>query len=125
MKRIIALSCLLVLLSANAHSRTVKSIAVTPLAPIPLLTTADFTNAVVEGSAGGQAVLKLTLGEKAAQRLREYTTRNVGRELPLLIDGKLVQAPLVRVPIECNAFQVEPIERALAQEVAQLINAHR
>ena len=124
MKRILTLFVLLLSFSVSAVAGSIHSVEVTPLAKASLLTSSDFASADVSGT-GEKAVLSIKLTDSAARRMKTYTTNNVGRELPFLVDGKVIKAPIVRVPIEGNGFQVEPLDRALADEVAQFINSHR
>jgi preprotein translocase subunit SecD len=117
MKRI--LTFCLVVLSINAFA-SVRTVEVTPLAS-PLLDRGDFASASVTGD-GARAVLNVRLTPDGARRMRDYTAAHVGEALPLVVDGKVVHAPVIRVPISGDGLQIEPLERAVADDVARLIN---
>jgi preprotein translocase subunit SecD len=123
MKRIFTFVIFVLTLQLNAWAG-VRAIEVRPLAKTPLLSLKDFKSAEVKGE-GDHAVLTVVLRDDAARRMREFTAKNVGRELPFLVDGKFVNAPVVRAPIEHNTFQVAPMDRSLADSVAQTINTTR
>lgn len=123
MKRLISSFVLFALFAVNAFAATIHTVEIRPLAQSALIGAGDFKSAEVTGS-GEKAVLSVQLKEDAARRLRAYTAKNVGRELPFVVDGRIFRMPVIRVPIEGSAFQVEPLSRELADTIAQFINAH-
>jgi preprotein translocase subunit SecD len=124
MKRTLSLSVLLAFTALNAFAGTIRTVEVRPLAQTALIGSNDFKSAEVTGN-GEKATLNIELKGPAAQRFRAYTAKNVGQDLPFLVDGKVVQAPLVRTAIEGSTFQVEPLNRELADRIAQFINARQ
>ncbi len=67
----------------------------------PILTGADVARASLEQPAHGgpEPVLMLRLTERATPILREQTAANIGRDLAILVDGRLMMAPRVRETI--------------------------
>ena len=52
--------------------------------------------AVVAGATPGTFDIDITFKPAAAAKLRDLTARSIGRKLELLIDGKVVMAPVIR-----------------------------
>lgn len=69
-----------------------------PVETTPILTGADIARARLEQPAPGgpDPVLMLRLTERATPILREQTAANIGRDLAILVDGRLMMAPRVQ-----------------------------
>lgn len=89
----------------------------------PLLTSDDFSSAAVF-SKKGRSVLRLTLREAGALRLRDFSKANVGEKLAVVVDHKLLGAPVIRVPINGARLQVDAFDSDQANELARIINGH-
>lgn len=124
MNRIFTMLFLFVSFSLAAVAGSVHSVEVIPLDKTPLLSSADFSSAEVSGT-GKKATLFLQLTSSAAKKMKAYTEKNVGQILPFIVDGKIIKAPLLREPIKTNSFQVEPMDKTVADDVAQFINSQR
>lgn len=55
--------------------------------------------AVVAGQVGGQYEVSFVLKSDAAKEFADYTTNNVGKYLAIVLDKKVVSAPVIRNPI--------------------------
>ncbi len=128
MKRILfhALLCILISVSASAASRF-SSVNVNFVkdgaSKRPLLTLADFTGANVS-QFNDRTVLLLKLSGPGLKKLREFSKKHVGDRLEIRADETLIAAPVIRVPIESPAIQVDGVDAQLAQDVASLVNGH-
>ena len=72
----------------------------------------------------GRSIVRFSLTPQGATRLAETTRGNVGRRLAILVDGKVVTAPVIRDPINGGAGEISgdftPGEaRALAAAIVQ------
>ncbi len=61
-----------------------------------VLTGADLTNAQAQIGSDGQPYIQLTLTNEAAKKFGQLTTDNVGKRLPILLDGEVIMAPIVQ-----------------------------
>ncbi len=55
---------------------------------------------------GHQPIINFTLADAAAQKLAEVTTRYVGFEASLVIDGRVISSPRINEPITGGMMQV-------------------
>jgi preprotein translocase subunit SecD len=81
------------------------------------------TESAVKGTrvllTGGTPQIELTLTEEGARRFAEITAANVGRNLAILVDGRVVCAPVVRTPISGNRVVISgPFTRTEAEAIA-------
>jgi preprotein translocase subunit SecD len=96
-----------------------KSIALTRS---PLVTNADITGANASLT-DGQWVLNLDVTDEGAKRLQDFTTRNVGRTMAFLVDGKVHSTPRILDPIKGKGFLIGGgFERADAERLATAID---
>lgn len=63
------------------------------------------TQAVIDEYSGDQ-VLQITLDKTDAARLADFTTANVGNQMAVRVDGKLVMEPYINEPIVGGSIQV-------------------
>jgi preprotein translocase subunit SecD len=54
----------------------------------------------------GEPVISFTMTSSSARAFAELTGRNVGRKAAILIDGRMVSAPVIREPILGGSGQV-------------------
>jgi SecD/SecF fusion protein len=59
----------------------------------PVITGADMTNASVGTDQSGQAVVDFTLTQAAGARFYAWTSKNIGKPLPIFLDGKWISGP--------------------------------
>lgn len=69
----------------------------------------------------GQPVVQFTLDPAASDLFGEITRRNVGRQLAIVLDGQLMEAPNIKSPIENGSGEIE-LGNATDQEAFQLVN---
>jgi preprotein translocase subunit SecD len=126
MKRIITLailSCFSIL--TLAFAAPVRSLEIRTTPPErSLVSSKDFTHAEVTESAG-TILLNLEVTKPAALKLKDYTRKNVGKNLGLIVDGKLLKTPVIRTAIEEGKFQVDLPEKSTAQSIADFVNHQR
>jgi preprotein translocase subunit SecD len=121
MKRIISHSIVFVLFTIHAFAGSAHVVEISPITQPALISRGDFKSAEVTGH-GNKAVLNLKLKNSAAKKLKAYTEKNVGQELPLMVDGKVVGTPVIRAPITDGVSQVEPLNRGTAEKIDRYIN---
>ena len=63
-----------------------------------LITNDDISFALVV-SLQGRSMVELTFTEAGSQKLAQLTQDNIGKRVGMLIDGKLVTAPIIRAPL--------------------------
>jgi preprotein translocase subunit SecD len=68
------------------------------LHPRAEITNADVAAATV-GESHGHPVVELLLTRTGREKLARLTQENVGKRVGMLVDGKLVAAPVIRAPI--------------------------
>ena len=87
----------------------------------PLVATSDITGATASET-GDQWVLNFTVTEDAAKRVHEFTKQNVGRNLALVVDGKVHGTPRIASAITGNGYRIDGFNRADAERLATAIN---
>ena len=87
----------------------------------PLVATGDITSATASGDED-QWVLHFTVTEGAAKRVHDFTKQNVGRNLALVVDGKVHGTPRIASAIVGNGYQIDGFNRAAAERVATAIS---
>ena len=93
------------------------------LYPETLLTNDDVAQTWVVQEAADRFGVSVRLLEPGSQRLRNATTAHVDRPLAILIDGKVVMAPVVRSPISDSAMITGNFTRSEAERIAEGIRA--
>ncbi|HEX4118951.1 MAG TPA: hypothetical protein VHX99_09120 [Rhizomicrobium sp.] len=76
------------------------------VAPTMIVGGPDVTNLRDVTSKSGQNVLEVTLSEKSSSTLFHYTLSRVNHKIAVLIDGKLVSAPILLQPLMGRRFQI-------------------
>jgi len=87
----------------------------------PLVAAGDITGATASQSED-QWVLNFTVTDDAAKRVHEFSQRNVGRNLALVVDGKVHGTPRIAGAIIGNKYQIEGFSRADAERLATAIS---
>jgi preprotein translocase subunit SecD len=87
----------------------------------PLVATGDIT-AATASQTEGEWVLNFTVTDDAAKRVHEFSQRNVGRKLALLVDGKVYGTPRIAAAIIGNRYQIGGLNRADAERAATAIS---
>jgi preprotein translocase subunit SecD len=86
----------------------------------PLVATGDITGATASQSEG-QWVLSFTVTDDAAKRVQEFTKQHVGRNLALVVDGKVHGTPRIAGALVGKGYQIDGLNRADAERMATAI----
>ena len=87
----------------------------------PLVATGDITGATAS-QPEGQWVLDFTVTDDAAKRVHEFSKQHVGRNLALVVDGKVHGTPRIAGAIIGNKYRIEGFDRADAERLATAIS---
>ena len=74
-----------------------------------------------------EVILNLSFTEEGSKQLEALTSQNINRRLAIVLDGKLISAPLIRSPIPegrvriSGVFTVEEAE-AMAKRIRELVD---
>lgn len=71
----------------------------------PLLVNADFTESEITDR-DEPAGLNLKTTASAAQKLKEFSSKNIGKQLALIVDGKVLMTPVIRTQLDQGKFVV-------------------
>ena len=82
-----------------------------------LVTASDVTQARVLEGGGGRFSVDVTLSDEASQRMSRATAAHIGKPVAIMLDGRVVAAPLVRSPIGRNALLSGNFTRAQAEAI--------
>ena len=82
-----------------------------------LVTTADVAQARVLDAGGGRFSVDVTFRDEASQRMSRATAGHVGKPVAILLDGRVVAAPVVRSPIGRSALLTGNFTRAQAEAI--------
>ena len=82
-----------------------------------LVTSSDVTQARVLDAGGGRFSVDVTLSDKASQRMSRATSAHVGKPVAILLDGRVLAAPVVRSPIGRSALLTGNFTRAQAEAI--------
>jgi preprotein translocase subunit SecD len=87
----------------------------------PLVATGDITGATASQSQD-QWVLNFTVTDDAAKRVHEFSQQHVGRNLALVVDGKVHGTPRIAAAIIGNGYRIDGFNRADAERLATAIS---
>ena len=87
----------------------------------PLVATADITGATATRT-GDQWELNFTVTDDAAKRVHEFTKQHVGKNMALVVDGKVQGTPRIAGAIVGNKYRIEGLNRSDAERMATAIN---
>jgi preprotein translocase subunit SecD len=87
----------------------------------PLVATGDITGATAS-QAEDQWVLNFTVTDDAAKRVHEFSKQHVGRNLALVVDGKVHGTPRIASAIVGNRYRIEGFNRSDAERMATAIS---
>lgn len=120
--------CPAIEMSAVADTQTDSSKSVTLndtttilMSRTPLVATSDISGATAS-QADDQWVLNFTVTDGAAKRVHDFTKQHVGRNLALVVDGKVHGTPRISGAIVGNRFQIEGFNRADAERLATALS---
>lgn len=87
----------------------------------PLVAIGDITGATASQT-GDQWVLNFTVTDEAAKRVHEFSEQHVGRNLALVVDGKVHGTPRIAAAITGNEYRIDGLNRADAERLATAIS---
>jgi TonB family protein len=82
-----------------------------------LVTASDVTQARVLETEGGRFSVDVTLSDEASQRMSRATAAHIGKPVAIMLDGRVVAAPVVRSPIGRSALFTGNFTRAQAEAI--------
>ena len=91
------------------------------LSPDIIVQDADFIGAFRGKNFLGD-VLDLTLSEDAHQRFYCFTREHVGKQMAILIDGRVVTVPVIIEPLMSSSFQVNGLTTAQIDDVIERLH---
>ena len=120
--------CPAIEMSAVADTQTDSSKSVTLndtttilVSRTPLVATGDITGATAS-QAGDQWVVNFTVTDDAGKRVHEFTKQHVGRNLALVVDGKVHGTPRIAGAIT-GGYRIDGLDRADAERLATAISS--
>jgi preprotein translocase subunit SecD len=87
----------------------------------PLVATSDITGATASQE-GGEWTLNFTVTDDAAKRVHDFTQQHVGRNLALVVDGKVRGTPRIAGAIIGNGYRISGLNRTDAERMATAIS---
>ena len=119
--------CPAIEMSAVADTQTDSSKSVTLndtttilISRTPLVATGDITGATAS-RAGDQWVLNFTVTDDASKRVQEFTRQHVGRNLALVVDGKVRGGTPRIVGAITGGYRIDGLNRTEAERLATAI----
>jgi len=88
------------------------------LHPTALATWADVTVARIIDTGNGSFGVAVTLNSEAAARMASATTAHLNRPIAIILDGRVVSAPIIRAPVSDSGV-ITGITAAAAQELIE------
>jgi preprotein translocase subunit SecD len=84
---------------------------------------ADILDARALPELDGTPIIMLTFAAEASERFRQMTKRIIGKEMPIVIDGKTIAAPIVREEVISSVVEIYGVPTLEdATRVAKLIS---
>ena len=68
----------------------------------PVITGADMAKATVGVNPGGEPTVDFTLTSDGGKKFYDWTKANIGKPLPIFLDGKMIEAPTIEGAIASN-----------------------
>ena len=111
---------------ADTRTDSTKTVALNDTTTIlvsrtPLVATGDITGATASQT-GDNWTLNFTVTDDAAKRVHEFSKQHVGRNLALVVDGKVHGTPRIAGAIIGNRYQIDDFNRADAERLATAIS---
>jgi len=111
---------------ADTQTDSTKTVTLNDTATIlmsrtPLVATGDITDATASLT-GDQWVLNFTVTDDAAKRVHDFTKQHVGRNLALVVDGKVHGTPRIAAAIIGNKYHIGGFDQSHAEWMATAIS---
>ena len=107
--------------SDSTRTVTLNDTATILISRTPLVATGDITGASASLTED-QWVLNVTVTDDAAKRVHEVTKQHVGRNLALVVDGKVYGTPRIAAAVSGNKYQIGGFDQSRAEWMATAIN---
>ena len=108
-------------LTDSSKTLTVNDTTTILMSRTPLVATGDITSATASLTEG-EWVLNFTVTDDAATRVHEVTKQHVGRNLALVVDGKVHGTPRIAAGIIGNKYQIGGFDQSRAEWMATAIS---
>jgi preprotein translocase subunit SecD len=107
----------------SSKSVTLNDTTTILISRTPLVATSDITGATASQT-GGEWVVNFTVTDDAAKRVHEFSKQHVGRNLALVVDGKVHGGtPRIAGAIVGNRYRIEGFNQADAERLATAISS--
>jgi preprotein translocase subunit SecD len=83
--------------------------------------TGDITGATASQTED-QWGINFTVTDEAAKRVHEFSKQHVGRDLALVVDGKVHGTPRIAAAIVGNSYRIDGFNRSDAERLAAAIS---
>jgi len=91
---------------------------------VPIVTNADIAAAdIVQSDTPAQYGVEVKFNAAGTEKMREATSGHIGRPLAIIIDGRVVIAPVLRTPIDASAIVSGNFTKAQAARIANGIRS--
>ena len=107
-------------LTDSSKTLTVNDTTTILISRTPLVATRDITSATASQT-DDEWILNFTVSDDAAQRVRDFTKQHVGRNLALVVEGKVHGTPRIAAAIIGNRYRIDGFNRADAERLATAI----
>ena len=97
------------------------SVVVDTMSRIPLVATGDITGATASQTED-QWVLSFTVTDDAAKRVHEFSKQHVGRNVAIVVDGKVRGTPRIAGAVVGNKYRISGLNRSDAERMATAIS---
>jgi preprotein translocase subunit SecD len=87
----------------------------------PLVATSDITGATASQD-GGEWTLNFTVTDEAAKRVHEVSKQYVGRNMALVVDGKVRGTPRIADALTGNGYRIDGFNRGDAERMATALS---
>jgi preprotein translocase subunit SecD len=105
----------------STRTVTLNDAATILVSRTPLVATGDITGATASLTEG-EWVLNFTVTDDAAKRVHDFTSQHVGRNLAVVVDGKVHDMPRISAAIIGNAYRISGYNRPDAERMATAIS---
>ena len=105
----------------SAKTVTLNDTTTILISRTPLLATGDITSASASQTED-QWVVNFTVTDEAAKRVHDFTQQHVGRNLALVVDGKVHGTPRIAAAIIGNRYRIDGFNRADAERLATALS---
>jgi preprotein translocase subunit SecD len=107
--------------TASSKTATLNDTTTILISRTPLVATGDITGATASLTED-QWGINFTVTDDAAKRVHEFSSQHVGRDLALVVDGKVHGTPRIAAAITGNRYRIDGFNQADAERLATAIS---